>query len=195
MLTVEDGEITDEYDEFIDIEEILPPKIIKLTGITNEMIEKEGKSESEVAGALKERIEPGTLMIAHNAQFDLSFIYELLRRNYPHEADGIVRNAKWLDTLTVLKDRKNYPHKLCDAVSHYNLGDVNYHRAIDDTRALYRVTHKMIDERNDLMEYVNVFGFNPKYGISGKRFDFIRYAPQKYHNRGFLPENRILPKI
>ena len=193
MLVVEDGKIVRKYDEFINIGERLPRKITEITGITDETLENKGIYESKVADDLKNLISPGTLMIAHNAQFDLSFIYQLLKRHFPQEADSIVSNADWLDTLTILKDRKNYPHKLCDAVDYYHVEKVNFHRAIDDTIALYYVTQKLINERNDLEEYINFFGYNPKYGVKG-RFPFITYKAQPYHNRGLLPENKILPK-
>ena len=191
MYIVEDGVIIEEYDEFINIGEPLSPKIISITGITDDMLQNEGVSEEKVAEDLKRSISGDTLMIAHNTQFDLSFVYYLLKRHFPDEADGIVRKADWLDTLTVLKDRKDYPHKLVDAVNHYNVEKVNFHRAIDDTKALYYVTQAMIDERDDLDKYINLFGYNPKFGCSN-RFDFIEYKAQYYHNRGMLPENEIL---
>ena len=134
-------------------------------------------------------------MIAHNCQFDLSFVYQLLKRYFPSQADEIVSNVKWLDTVTVLKDRKEFPHKLKDAVEHYNLEEVNFHRAIDDTEALYEVTLEMKRERDDLMEYVNIFGYNPKYGPDKFRFPFIKYKPQPYHNCGKLPQDKILPRM
>lgn len=194
MLTVVDGEIVEEYDEFINIGQALSPKIISLTGITNEMLAEEGQSEETVAIDLKKKLTEDTIMIAHNAQFDLSFIYFLLKRHYPDEAEDIVGNIRWLDTLTVLKDRMDYPHKLVDAVEHYGVEKVNFHRAIDDTKALYSVTQELKLERDDLEEYINVFGFNPKYGVGMFRFPFIKYKPQYYHNRGKLPPNEILPK-
>lgn len=194
MLTVVDGEIVEEYDEFINIGQALSPKIISLTGITNEMLAEEGQSEETVAIDLKKKLTEDTIMIAHNAQFDLSFIYFLLKRHYPDEAEDIVGNIRWLDTLTVLKDRMDYPHKLVDAVEHYGVEKVNFHRAIDDTKALYSVTQELKLERDDLEEYINVFGYNPKYGVGMFRFPFITYKPQYYHNRGKLPPNEILPK-
>ena len=194
MLTVVDGEIVEEYDEFINIGQAISPKIISLTGITNEMLAEEGQSEETVAIDLKKKLTEDTIMIAHNAQFDLSFIYFLLKRHYPDEAEDIVGNIRWLDTLTVLKDRMDYPHKLVDAVEHYGVEKVNFHRAIDDTKALYSVTQELKLERDDLEEYINVFGFNPKYGVGMFRFPFIKYKPQYYHNRGKLPPNEILPK-
>lgn len=194
MLVVEDGVIVEEYDEFIKINEAIPKKIVEITGITDDMLENANYYEIDVANHLKEYLTKGTLMIAHNTQFDLSFVYYLLKRHFPDEADEIVSNVYWLDTLTVLKDRKNYPHKLIDAVKHYNVEEVNFHRAIDDTKALYQVTKKLANERNDLNEYINIFGFNPKYGVNGIRFPFINYKSQPYHNRGLLPQNSILPK-
>lgn len=193
MLIDEDGQIT-EYDEFVDIGEPLHPKITRITGITNSMLANDGEKEEIVAQELKDNMTPGTLMIAHNCQFDLLFVYHLLKRHFPDEADEIVSNVDWLDTLSVLKDRKEYPHKLIDAVEHYRLEKVNFHRAIDDTKALYLVTQEMINERDDLYLYINEFGYNPKYGVSGPRFPFIEYKRQPYHNRGLLPPEDILPK-
>lgn len=193
MLIDEDGQIT-EYDEFVDIGEPLHPKITRITGITNSMLASDGEKEEIVAQELKDNMTPGTLMIAHNCQFDLLFVYHLLKRHFPDEADEIVSNVDWLDTLSVLKDRKEYPHKLIDAVEHYRLEKVNFHRAIDDTKALYLVTQEMINERDDLYLYINEFGYNPKYGVSGPRFPFIEYKRQPYHNRGLLPSEDILPK-
>ena len=132
-------------------------------------------------------------MIAHNCQFDLSFIYFLLKRHYPDEADGIVGNLDWIDTVTVLKDRKEFPHKLIDAVEYYDIEEVNFHRAIDDTKALYDVTQAMVVERPDLKEYINIFGYNPKWGVSGPRFPFIEYKRQYFNKRMVGPDD-ILPK-
>lgn len=194
MLTVENGEITDRYDQFIDVGKPLAPNIISLTGITNEMLKNDGIDEENAAYDLKERLTEDTLMIAHNCQFDLQFVYHLLERHFHEEAYEIVSNANWIDTMTVLKDRKDYPRKLIDAVHHYEIDEVNFHRAIDDTEALYDVTVAMKNERNDLAEYVNIFGYNPKWGISGVKFPFIEYKSQPYHNRGKLPESQILPR-
>lgn len=193
MITVENGKITDEYDEFVKIDGKLDSKITELTGISDDDLKNKGLAESDIANDLKQRIVPGTLMIAHNAQFDLSFVYHLLKRHFPDEADEIVRNAHWLDTLTVFKDRKEYPHKLIDAVNHYNIEEVNFHRAIDDTKALFVVTLAMKNERDDLKEYIDIFGYNPKWGVSGDEFSFIEYKKQFYNNFMVSPD-RILPK-
>ncbi|WP_295589352.1 PolC-type DNA polymerase III [uncultured Methanobrevibacter sp.] len=193
MLTVEDGEITDEYDKFVNIDWDLPPKITQITGITDEMLILEGESEAHIAEDLKNNLTPDTLMIAHNCQFDLSFVYSLLERHYPNDAYEIVSNSKWMDTVTVLKDRKEFPHKLIDAVKYYGIEEVNFHRAIDDTKALYNVTQALKEERDDLKEYINIFGYNPKYGVSGFKFSFIEYKRQ-YFTKRMVNSDKILPR-
>ena len=195
MLIVEDGVILEEYDKFIKVEGVLPPKITEITGITDKLLRDEGVDEEIIAHDLKERLTENTLMIAHNTQFDLSFVYHLLKRHYP-DAYDIIEKLVWLDTLTILKDRKDYPHKLIDAVEHFGLKEVNFHRAIDDTKALYEVTKKMKKERDDLTEYINIFGYNPKYPFrNDEKFPFIEYKSQPYHNCGKLGYDKILPRI
>lgn len=194
MLTVEDGVITDDYDEFVNIGEPIHPRITEITSITNDMLRNEGLDEKIVAEDIVRRLTPGALMIAHNCQFDLSFVFSLLKRHFPDDAENIVSNVLWLDTLTVLKDRKEYPHKLIDAVHHYGIEEVNFHRAIDDTKALREVTIALRNERNDLAEYVNVFGYNPKYRVSGVIFPFIEYKKQ-YFTKFMVREDRILPRL
>ena len=193
MFTLEDGVITEEYDKFIKIDEPLSPKITQITSITDEMLNSEGVPEEVIADDLKQRLTADTLMIAHNTPFDLSFIYYLLKRHFSDEADEIVANLNWLDTYTVFKDRKAYPHKLIDAVHYYGIEEVNFHRAIDDTKALYEVTKALKNERDDLYEYINVFGYNPKYGVNGMKFSFIEYKAQYYCN-SLRPSDEILPR-
>jgi len=82
----------------------------------------------------------------------------------------------------VYKDRHSYPHKLCNAIEAYGLADkvVNSHRAVDDVLATVAVMLEMEKERDDLHNYVNLFGYNPKYGVDGKRIGSITYKPQPY---------------
>lgn len=194
LYTVEDGECTEKYDRFIYHGEPLDEKIVELTGITDQMLEDEGVLPSVVACDIIKRVTPGTVMIAHNTQFDLNFIYNLVQKYYPDKAEQLVEDVLWLDTLTIFKDRKSYPHKLINMVEYYELEDVEFHRAINDAQALYECVLALRDERDDLKEYVNVFGYNPKYGVSGKKFDCIKYAPQRY-NKSLVASDKILPKI
>ena len=80
------------------------------------------------------------------------------------------------------KDRRSYPHKLCNAIDAYGLTGkvVNSHRAVDDVLATVEVMKAMEAERDDLCQYLNLFGYNPKYGITGKPIGSITYKPQRF---------------
>ena len=95
-----------------------------------------------------------------------------------------------LDLLTVYRDRHSYPHKLCSAIEQYGLsGKVcNSHRAVDDVIATVAVMEEMEKEKDDLECYVNLFGYNPKYGIEGKAIGSVTYKPQPYNPRKPLYE-------
>ena len=194
LLIYEDGECIEEYDEFIDIGEKLPEKITELTGITDEMLTSEGVYPKIAAQKIYSELMPGSVWIAHNTQFDLLFIYNLLRKFYPPKlVMDRLSKMYWLDTLTIYKDRAGYPHKLQDMVKHYEIPDVNDHRAIDDSHALKESMKALKKERNDIKEYVNLFGYNPRYGVTGEELPFITYAKQAYFNGLKSPRN-ILPK-
>lgn len=176
------AEITREYDELIALAPgtVLPEKITELTGITQEALAARGIAKERLcrdAAALLggERI----LLLAYNAHFDLSFLYyTLLRYGDP----GILRGKDKLDLLTVYRDRHAYPHRLASAIEMYGLaGQVqNSHRAIDDVKATAAVLLAMAREKDDLERYINVFGYNAKYGLEGQPIRSVTYRPQGY---------------
>ena len=72
--------ITREYDQLITLSPgmLVPPEIVKLTGITNEDIRLKGISKTRVCRDIGEMIAGNTLLLAYNAHFDLSFLFYLL---------------------------------------------------------------------------------------------------------------------
>lgn len=172
---------TAEADEFIRTtnDRKLPPKITELTGITDEMLLEEGISKRAICSLLAQLLTPDTMIVAYNAQFDLLFLYHLLDR---HGDARLLRDKPKLDLLTVYRDRRPFPHRLCNAIEAYGLQDrvQNSHRAIDDVRATVEVLRAMTEERDDLAQYINLFGYSPKYGVSGPRISSVRYLPQGY---------------
>jgi len=174
-------QVTREYDELITLSPgmTVPPEIEKLTGITNEDIARRGISKQQLCGDIAEMIAGNTLLLAYNAHFDLSFLFYLLLRS----GDPMILKGKdKLDLLTVYKDRHSYPHKLCNAIEVYNLAGkvVNSHRAVDDVLATVAVMEAMEGEKDDLLRYVNLFGYNPKYGVGGKPIGSVTYKPQRF---------------
>lgn len=175
-----------EMDEFIKLFRVqeLPQKITELTGISGDILSAQGKDELEVLNKFIDMIQSNdrTLLIAHNAQFDLKFIAYAIHRNVEHRKSWmkVFNDCDYLDTLTVYKDRRQYPHRLESAIVQYHLINKvkNSHRAIDDCRALIEVTRCMYEEKEDLDRYVNLFGFNPKYGPDEKRLKKVVYMSQ-----------------
>ncbi len=175
------GEITEEYDQLIALTpgNVVPPEIEKLTGITNADVKERGIPKAQACADIARMIRGNTLLLAYNAHFDLSFLFYLLLR---HGDVSILKGKDKLDLLTVYKDRKPYPHRLCNAIEAYGLAGqvVNSHRAVDDVIATVAVMRCMEEERADLERYVNLFGYNPKYGVGGKPIGSVTYKPQQF---------------
>ena len=173
--------VVQEYDELIALSPggFVPPRIQQLTGISTQDLRERGLPKTRVARDIGELIRGNTLLLAYNAHFDLSFLYYFLLR----DGDPMILKGKdKLDLLTVYKDRHPYPHRLCNAIDTYGLSGevVNSHRAVDDVLATVAVMKAMEDERDDLECYVNLFGYNPKYGIEGKPIGSVTYKAQPY---------------
>ena len=174
-------QVTREYDELICLSPgmTVPSEIERLTGISNEDIAQRGIPKDRLCRDIAEMVSGNTLLLAYNAHFDLSFLFYLLLRSGD---PGILKGKDKLDLLTVYKDRHSYPHKLCNAIEVYDLSGkvVNSHRAVDDVLATVAVMEAMETEKDDLLRYVNLFGYNPKYGVGGKPIGSVTYKPQRF---------------
>ena len=191
VVELEDGtpRITREYDELVALApgSFVPPKIEELTGISTQDLRERGLPKARVCRDIAELFAGNTLLLAYNAHFDLSFLFYMLLR------DGdptILKGKDKLDLLTVYRDRRSYPHKLCSAIEAYGLEGkvVNSHRAVDDVIATFAVMEEMEKEKDDLERYVNLFGYNLKYGIEGKPISSVTYKPQPYDHTTSLYE-------
>ena len=174
--------VVQEYDELVALSPggFVPPKIEQLTGITTQDLREKGLPKTRVARDVAEMIRGNTLLLAYNAHFDLSFLFYFLLR---HGDATVLKGKDKLDLYTVYRDRKPFPHKLCNAIEAYGLSGkvVNSHRAVDDVIATVAVMEEMEKENPDLMRYVNLFGYNPKFGIDGKPIGSVTYKAQPYN--------------
>lgn len=153
-------------------------KAASVNHITESMLEKTGVSIDKAMSDFKRLIEGRTLLVAHNANFDMSFAaVAALKIN----ESKFFQHLDVVDTLTVFKDRAPYPHKLSDAIAHYHLEKYvgNNHTALGDTLAVLYVVDAMAREKGDLLQYINLIGYNPKYP---PRFALpnINYCAQPY---------------
>jgi DNA polymerase-3 subunit epsilon len=171
-----------QYDQLVTLSPggSVPPKIQELTGITDLDILERGIPKEQLCRDIAQMVEGDTLLLAYNAHFDLSFLYYLLLR---HGDPAILKGKDKLDLLTVYRDRRPFPHRLANAISAYGLSGkvVNSHSAIDDVIATVAVMEEMIKERDDLMNYVNLFGYLPQFGVDGKKIGSVTYKPQPYN--------------
>ena len=184
MLRVEKGlsdyDIVDEYSSLVKLasNRKLPAIITSLTGITEEQLLKEGAPKEKVCEKITDILRTNNpLIVAYNAQFDLCFLYYFLNR---FGKNDVLKNVKMLDMLTVYKDRKPYPHKLSDAAQIYSLETNKIHRALDDAKVTFELLCEMGKELDDLEHYINLFGYNPKFGVSGPKISSVKYLPQGY---------------
>lgn len=173
--------ITEEYDQLIALSPggFVPPQITRLTGISTQDLQEKGLPKTRVCADIARMLQGNPLLLAYNAHFDLCFLYYMLMR---HGDVTILKGRDKLDLLTVYKDRHSYPHRLSNAIETYGLSGqvVNSHRAVDDVIATVAVMKEMEKERRDFMRYVNLFGYNPKYGINGKPIGSVTYKPQGF---------------
>lgn len=120
---------------------LIPPFCQQLTGITNKMVfgQKEFK---EIAGDFLDFLGEETIIVAHNAQFDLRFVNaELERMNKPPLPN------KAIDTLHF--SRWTYPENehwtLQYLANQFKIEVKSAHRASDDARVCMELFFKCIE--------------------------------------------------
>lgn len=193
-VVLERSGVTQQYDRLIRLApgQQVPPEIQRLTGITTQDVEQRGIPRDQAAREIAGLLAGNTLLTAYNAHFDLSFLFHLLR---VHGDPGCLRGKDKLDLLTVYRDRRAYPHKLRDAIAAYGLeGTVqNSHQADQDALATVSVMDAMSAERDDLPDYINLFGYIPKYGPPRRPIRSVTYLPQPYDSPIPLYQTRPSP--
>ena len=152
---VENGVITEKFSEFVNPERPIPFEIEKLTSINDRMVE----DAPNISVILPKFMDfcGGSVLVAHNADFDTGFI----RHNC--EVLGLPYDYTYVDTLGIarsfLEGLKNY--KLDTVVEAMGCTLANHHRAVDDAgatadvfvRFLERFKKKNIRDLDELNTY------------------------------------------
>ncbi|MBP3372465.1 MAG: PolC-type DNA polymerase III, partial [Clostridia bacterium] len=146
---VDNGEIRERYNSFVNPLRPIPEKIQKLTGIDDFMV----KNAPTIEQVLPEFLAfaGDAPFAAHNASFDVGFIDVACRRL------GLEQKRKYVDTLAL--SRQLVPelrgHKLNHLTKHFNVDLENHHRAVDDALACAHIMLCLFDKVRELGgEYV-----------------------------------------
>lgn len=175
----------------------LPPLITSLTGITDELLQKEGREMKPVFKELNEIFnKPNTLVVGYNiVTFDntfLNYYLQLFRHkpinndycfdvlgqwkatslNIPRRGDDTI--GKWHRRAIYTKNRLNDDkHTLEDAVKHYGVGrgeEQKFHRAKPDVESTTKILFKQLEQINykiQLEASMNEYQYK-KFLLNGK---------------------------
>lgn len=160
-LKISKGVIVEEFNKLVKPKQPIGKHITNLTGITNSMVENE--DDISIVGEKFNSFVGDFIVVAHNANFDVNFIYD----NFENHNIGKFDND-YIDTLRLsrylVKDSQN--HKLKTLVKHFGFEDIGNHRAMADTLN----THKL------LLELIKIYNNDPdllcgRNKAYGKRYD------------------------
>ena len=167
---VVNGEVADTFSTFVNPEKPIPSKIVALTGITDDMV-RDAPSQSEAVSDFLKFAE-GSVLVAHNAPFDTSFIRKAC------EDMGVEYNFTSIDTVAIsraiLPDIKNV--KLDTVANYLKLGQFNHHRACDDAEILSRIFLNLCQRLRDDYQIFDAKDINTK--IAGGDFKKLPYYHQ-----------------
>lgn len=117
-----------EFHSLIKIEGEVPQNITNLTGITNEMLELNGRDIESVLREVDEFI-GNNVIVGHNVHFDINFLYDY----YEHYLEKSLSND-FVDTLRIAKAlvKNTYNHKLSTLARKFEIENNQAHRALND---------------------------------------------------------------
>ncbi len=167
---VQKGEITDRFSAFVNPDVPIPFEIEKLTGINDSMV----LEAPQIDIVLPQFLEfcGDSVLVAHNAGFDMSFIIENAKRL------GYNNDFTYIDTVPVARILLpgQAKHTL-DAVAK-GLGVVldNHHRAVDDAEATAQIFVKMIP----MLETMGIMDLKGLNELGASSVELIKKLPT-YH--------------
>ena len=168
------------FETFVNPARKIPPRIIEVTGITDDMVEAAPYIE-EVIGEFIEFIK-GNVIIGHNIMFDYSFIK---RSAVNHKLEF---NEKVIDTLKIArKFLPELPKKSLDYLcEHFGIVDENHHRAVNDAKVageLYKLLCEKFEGENpdDFKPKEAVCNVKKESPVTKKQAEWLK-ALVAYHN-------------
>lgn len=144
---VRGGEVLGEFQTFVNPGHPIPAFISVLTGITDSMVRDAPRVEAALTAFLE--FAAGSVLVAHNAGFDVSFLKAAARR-----ANLSWPNHPVLDTVHLARQlvtRDEAPnHRLSSLAVLFGATTTPDHRALHDARATVDVLHGLIERVGNL---------------------------------------------
>lgn len=167
---VSGGKITDHYSVFVNPRRPIPLRITELTSIEDSMV-KDAKTIEEILPEFLHFCE-GCSLVAHNAEFDVSFIEENAARQ------GFSTDFTVLDTVQMarllLTELSKF--KLNTVCKHLGIKQEHHHRAVDDARVTAEVFLRFVE----MLEEKEVRTLKELNEMGAVSPDLIKKAPT-YH--------------
>lgn len=144
----ENGRVVDTYSSLVNPEIKIPKEATAINHITHGMVKKAPTEDivcRELVKFLGNALHEQTLICAHNAEFDMSFISQALMRQ------GYDAQILYLDTLSL--SRKTIPglpnYKQTTVAKHLNIKNKKEHRAISDAEVCGEILWKLLSIKRD----------------------------------------------
>lgn len=148
------------FSELIKPDQPIPPEVAQIHGISDAMVA-DCPAISQVLPRFRE-FSKDTLLIAHNASFDVEFLKLESLRNGQELPDNLVA-----DTLAMAQQMRlgTVNHKLKTLCEHFGFPGSTYHRALDDSIYVRKLFEKLVQAGNlkttdDLVSLGALFSFN-----------------------------------
>ncbi len=156
-----DGTELGRYQQLVNPLRPIPPGVIAIHGITDAMV-RDAPAEGEVLPAFVEFLgDPAdTVLMAHNARFDLAFLAPAIeRRRLPAPPHAVV------DTVGLSRRRARHlpSHALRSLVRVFGLGQTTAHRGLADSLDLAGVFLRLIALPPSLTTAADLFRHAPPY--------------------------------
>lgn len=157
---VENGVIIDRFSSFVNPGEHLSEEIIKLTGITDEMLALAPPIEEVLPEFLN--FIGDSILVAHNASFDVSFITENMRRM------GLWREFTVIDTVLFAKLLLSLDkYQLQVVAKALSVSLHNHHRAVNDAEATAGIYLKLMELFKEKFQSERLADLNGKEYVAG----------------------------
>ncbi len=190
---VRGGEVLGEFQTLVNPHTAIPAFIAVLTGITNTMVAEAPPIESALPAFLE--FAAGSVLVAHNAPFDIGFLRHFAaQQGRPWPAFEVVDTALLARRVINKDDAPNC--KLASLARVFNSATTPNHRALSDARATVDVLHGLFARLGGLgvhtLEEVQTFSAKVSTAQRRKRHlaKGLPHAPGVYLFRG--PRNEVL---